>query len=90
MKYIRDKSLEPYFIEVDEHNFMVCDGKIALSGKSEGDIRKRRLSFHSSLSQAVTRICMLKSISLDGDCNLSEFISRFEAVKSEILDTISI
>jgi len=90
MNVIRDKSLEPYHIRLDDYNYTVCTETVIKSGKDKGEVRPVYHTYHSKLSSAVMRICKLKSVHLDGEVDLAEYVMRFEKAKQEILDRIGI
>jgi len=88
MNIIKDKSLEPYCIHMDDHNYMA----VLPSGKLDkhGNEHYRTFGYYSTLGGAVRRIVRLKSASKEDTLTLSGYIDRIESVGKEILDRLSI
>lgn len=89
MNIIKDKSLEPYEIQMDEQNYIVQTdtGRI---DKRSGRAVKNVIGYHSTLKSAIMRIIRLKSVHTGGDVTLNEFLEHVEGVTKPIIDRLSI
>lgn len=85
---IRDKSLEPYEIHMDEYNYAV----VLPTGRfnKDGVERYKNKSYHSTLRGAVLSIIKLKCVDKKGTMTLMEFVYQFEQVGEEIIKRLSI
>ena len=81
MNIIRDKSLAPYEIEIDEHNYTV---QMPKNG------HKKLIGYHNTLRSAIMRIIRLKSSQTGDVVTLNEFLENVEGVTKPIIDRLSI
>ena len=84
MNVIRDKSLEPFHIEMDELQYIVRKTSVSKKGKTY----VRAHGFYSTLGGAVKEIMRLKAVDFEG--TLAEYVERVEKVGNEIIKRIGI
>lgn len=80
---IKDKSLAPYLIRIDEYQYIVSTETKAKRGKEY-----RNISYHSTLGYAVRYICKLRAISVDGEVDMAEYVLQVEGISKEIMDRL--
>lgn len=78
---IKNKLLEPYFIQISEYSYDVC--KLT---NQKGEKVSRALSYHSSVSIALKSIIDRKSKEFDGTIDLSDYIKKLEKLNNQILN----
>lgn len=84
---IKDKLLEPYFIEVDESNFTVCETKQSdpTHHMSKGEVTEREVSLYyfTDLSTAIKKIIHLKLARNQKTWDLKEWVKNYVNIQSE-------
>ena len=70
---IKDSSIYPYEIQMDEDQFILIDTK-----------KNKSLSYHSSLESVITKVSRLSLVSLEENYTLTGFIESYNNIVNKL------
>lgn len=85
---IKDSTIEPFFIDVDDNNFIVKDTYVSEGEKTKGQEIETVIGYHMTMENALHRIIRLKVTRNEGVIDLNEYLTRYESISKEVFNAI--
>ena len=85
LTYIKDTILEPYFIQMDEHNYTLCKNVPTQNGSHY----ETKLGFYSDLNKCINRVVRDQITEKSFD-SLQDFLTEYKELQNRLINHFNI